>query len=50
MGSEFEKKRRESYSRISSDVSDKLFMKIIDVIGPGKAYLDPNYTAAKMKK
>ena len=45
-----EKKHKESYSRISNDVSDMLFMRIIEAIGPGKGYRNPDLTAAKLAK
>lgn len=45
-----EKKQKDSHSRISNEVSDMLFMKIIEAIGPGKAYRNPNFTAAQLAK
>lgn len=44
------RKLKESHSRISNDVSDMLFMRIIEAIGPGKAYRKPNYTAAQLAR
>mgnify|MGYP000004329532 FL=1 len=41
-------KERASYARIRDELSDKLFVQIVEKIGVEKRYLDPDYSAKKL--
>lgn len=41
-------KERASYARIRDELSDKLFVQIVEKLGVEKRYLDPDYSAKKL--